>query len=355
MNCLLVSMNYEVSKGGISRVARLIAEAIQVDLSLSLHGKVSEHKVRYFNGNRFNFSIFLLKIIFLQAPTLIVFDHIGPASLLFFVPRFFLKNKKIIVFLHDEEAWSEVSGRHRYGLVKATHLLCNSEYTYRKFIQSNPSFKDKTKVCLLGGIPLSFYNHPGQINKIYEPWFKSERPFCLFVSRLWKEHRYKGYWELLNGFKIYYERNPNARMRLAIIGQGNDAGNIQSFLQEQGLENNISLFTGVDDGSLPLFYEKCQAFLFPSTREGFGFVFLEAMFFNKACIGMRGQPAEEIISDNESGILLNDHDGESVAALIADIEKFPDKYLNYGLQGKRIFNEKFSNDFFKKRFLKCIE
>ena len=50
-NKILISINFENSKGGISRVARLMAEAIIFDKVLSLHGKCKESKVKYHNKN----------------------------------------------------------------------------------------------------------------------------------------------------------------------------------------------------------------------------------------------------------------------------------------------------------------
>lgn len=352
---LLVSINFESSKGGVSRVAHLMHHAIDATAVLSLYGNtsLSGNGIRYFAQNRLSFIRALAWYILFHRPSVIIFDHVGPASLLTIVPAFLLK--KVIVFLHDEEAWKPVSARHKMGLDKATYLLCNSQYTYQKFIGHNPIYKSKTQVCLLAGIPTSFENNEIlPIPELFKNWFANITPYVIFVSRLWKEHRYKGHLELIAAFKILKDTDPNVPLRLAIIGQGDDAEFIQQQLISLKLENNISLFTNVSDNDLSKFYSHSCGLVFPSIREGFGFVFLEAMYFGKPCIGVIDQPAEEIIVPNVSGILMKNNSPESIVQVLKDIIGNGKKYERMGLEGKKIYNEKFTNKHFQKRFLNCI-
>ena len=229
-NTLLVSMNYETSKGGVSRVAHLMGEAIEPQTVLSLYGaeNLSTKNIRYFAQKKLPFLCALVPYILFKRPSLIVCDHIGPASLLAIIPNFLLN--KVVVFLHDEEAWKPVTARHRQGLNKATHILCNSQYTYKKFIAHNPAFLSKTQVCLLAGVPKSFENTVLQTSSpAYFNWVEGS-PYLIFVSRLWQEHRYKGYMELIEGWKLAKEKNPLFALRLAIVGNGDDAQNVQNLL-----------------------------------------------------------------------------------------------------------------------------
>ncbi len=353
-NTLLVSMNYETSKGGVSRVAHLMGEAVIPNRVFSLYGNenLSSKNIRYFAKKKLPFLWAFVAYILFHRPKLIICDHIGPASLLAMIPVFLLK--KVVVFLHDEEAWKPVSARHKLGLNKATHILCNSDYTYQKFIAHNPIFASKTQVCLLAGVPKSFENTIIQIsNNAYSSWLEGT-PFLIFVSRLWQEHRYKGYMELIDGWKLAKEKNPAFALRLAIVGNGDDAKNVTDKIQNTGLNNCISLFTEISDIDLSIFYSKSKGLIFPSIREGFGFVFLEAMYYGKCCIAVIDQPAAEIIAQNSSGILMKDNSPETICEILLDMDANPAKYEEMGKRGKIIYNEKFTNADFKKRFLNCI-
>lgn len=353
---LLVSINFESSKGGIARVARLMAEAIPFDLVLSLYGDLKELNVRYHRQNSWKFMMDFLWTFYTRMPNLIVFDHVGPASLLGFIPSLFLKNKKIVVFLHDEEAWRKVSKRHAWGLRKSTHILCNSNYTYKKFIASNPEYKFKTHVCLLAGVPSSFLSPiSDKLPEQHTTWFTSQNPYCVFVSRLWKEHRYKGHFELIEAYNLHYQKNPNAKLRLAIIGNGNDVDNINQYIDQHKLTKVVQVFTGINDTALIQFYKHSCGLIFPSTREGFGFVFLEAMYFSKVCIGIKDQPAEEIIIAEKTGKLLDNNHPSTILSIIESMENYPDQFKTLGMEGKLLFESKFMNKHFIARFLDCID
>ena len=52
------------------------------------------------------------------------------------------------------------------------------------------------------------------------------------------------------------------------------------------VENIAHLTVNVSNDLLPAYYENCDVFLLPSSREGPGMVFLEAMYHAKQCIGV---------------------------------------------------------------------
>jgi glycosyltransferase involved in cell wall biosynthesis len=51
--------------------------------------------------------------------------------------------------------------------------------------------------------------------------------------------------------------------------------------------------------------QRCAVFALPSSFEGLGCVYLEAMASGKAAIGCRGQGVEEIIEDGKNGFLIS--------------------------------------------------
>lgn len=353
---LLVSINYETAKGGVSRVAHLMASALPPSQVLSLYGNqcLNVKNVKYFQQRTLLFAWALLKYIIINRPSTILFDHVGPASILAVVPRFLLK--KVIIFLHDEEAWKPVSARHAKGLNKASHLLCNSAYTFNKFVAHNPAYLPKTKVCLLAGVPADFEQLQAIGREdVYKNWFLNPTPYVVFVSRLWKEHRYKGYMELVAAFEIVKKSNPSFALRLAIIGSGDDVEALQESIKSAQLEDIVEIFSNIEDKELARFYQNSVALVFPSIREGFGFVFLEAMYFSKACIGVINQPAEEIIDHEKSGILLKDNLPLTIAEILEDIAYNNLKYKNMGIEGYKLYANQFTNSHFKVRFLDCID
>jgi glycosyltransferase involved in cell wall biosynthesis len=68
-----------------------------------------------------------------------------------------------------------------------------------------------------------------------------------------------------------------------------------------GLGDNVFLPGKVPHELLPSYYAACDIFVLPSLKEGFGIVFLEAMYHGKACIGANAGGAAEVVHDRVAG------------------------------------------------------
>ncbi|HRI62959.1 MAG TPA: glycosyltransferase [Polyangium sp.] len=348
---ILLSADFRDGKGGISRVARTLDEVVGFSSVISYDGETSERDVRikFCGGNRALFVARALPRLHLGPPDLIFCDHADVSV----VPALLAhKKSRLIIFLHDEEAWGPFTRKRKIGLSRASLLLCNSEYTRRRFLARHPEFEAITRSCLLGGVPKAFgsVKHSGPL----DPWLLDPRPFALFVSRLWREHRYKGHLELIEAFaRLRDVAGP--RLRLAIVGSGNDVPTIEERIKAHGLGDHVRVFTGVDDGLLQEFYKKSLFFILPSVREGFGLVFLEAMSCGKPCVAIRNQPAEEIIEQGISGYLLDDNSAETIAAALAPIQRDPEKMRLMADGAKLRYDTHFTREAFRSRFERALE
>ncbi len=61
---------------------------------------------------------------------------------------------------------------------------------------------------------------------------------------------------------------------------------------------------GVSDAELVSLYERCEAFVLPSGKEGFGIVFLEAMYFGAPVIAAGEKGAIDVVRDGDTGIAV---------------------------------------------------
>ena len=82
---------------------------------------------------------------------------------------------------------------------------------------------------------------------------------------------------------------------------------------------SVRHFCGVSDEQLGQLYREAWLVGYPSTYEGFGLVYLEAMASGTAQVVSRNRGAEDVIADSGAGRLISDEDfGAHLVALLGD-------------------------------------
>jgi phosphatidylinositol alpha-mannosyltransferase len=170
------------------------------------------------------------------------------------------------------------------GAKLADHVVGISETT-RESMQA-------VKTIIHCGVDVSAF-HPGP---------KTENPTLLFVGT--EGGRKRGAW-LAEMFKSQVlPAVPNAELRMVS--------------ERTGVEPGIRRYGRVSSETLAELYRSSWAFCLPSTYEGFGVPFIEAMAAGTAAIGTAPNPgAREVLGDGAYGAFVDDADlaGELVAML----------------------------------------
>jgi phosphatidylinositol alpha-1,6-mannosyltransferase len=226
--------------------------------------------------------------------------------------------------------------------------MANSAYTVQKFKQINPAFVDlPIRVCPLGVEPAPFSSErpmatPGKI--------MPER-FALMVSRMVVEDRYKGHDMLLELWREVLQSTP--QLNLVIVGEGSDRPRLQEKCRNLGLEDYV-IFTGlIPDEQLRGLYSDCEFFVLPSSGEGFGLVFLEAMRAGKACIAAHGAAAE-IVEPGVTGLLVNSDSPREVRNAVQRLAGDPQLAKKMGMASYQRFLDKFTADRFAESLLSAL-
>jgi glycosyltransferase involved in cell wall biosynthesis len=137
------------------------------------------------------------------------------------------------------------------------------------------------------------------------PAFLPEGPFLLSIGNALPHKNFHVLFDMLASL-------PGPRLVIA----GKVATPYGAFLRDEvarrGLSDRAILPGEVSDGDRQWLYEHCEAFLFPSLAEGFGFPVLEAMQCGKAVFMSRATSLPEIAGDH--GFFFDAHDGPALAA-----------------------------------------
>lgn len=195
------------------------------------------------------------------------------------------------------------------ALRKAAHIIAVSNYTRNRLPKD---VRDRTKV-ISNGVDLDMVNE--KANAITPPG----HPCILSVGALKPR---KGFTELINGFAVFHKTHPSAH--LVIIGRADNAqtaDELKTLIQKHELTNNIHLLGEVSRADLLGWYRACDAFaLTPIEKggvEGFGLVYLEARLFGKPVVASKASAAEDIVTEDIHGTLVNTTSPTDVAEGIA--------------------------------------
>jgi glycosyltransferase involved in cell wall biosynthesis len=163
--------------------------------------------------------------------------------------------------------------------------------------------------------------------------------YYLVVSRL---EPYKKVDLVIEAFKKLKQDN------LIIVG----SGSLKNELSKHEYPN-ITFLQSVDDMQLAYIYSHAQA-LIMAQEEEFGYVALEAQFYNCPVIAYKSGGAQETVLDNKTGIFFSHQNSESLVVAIENYKKISYTLKNY--LKKNAFNhlKKFSKDTFNKHILKLL-
>ena len=121
-----------------------------------------------------------------------------------------------------------------------------------------------------------------------------------------------------------------------------------------GLEQHVSFLGRISDETLADLYRRCAVFVMPSSHEGFGLVFLEAMKTGAACIGGIGAAAE-VIEHEVTGLIVDPQQPDHVREAILHLLRDSACRQRMGAAGAVRFARYFTAKQFQQRLLALLE
>lgn len=169
--------------------------------------------------------------------------------------------------------------------------------------------------------------------------------FTLIVGRMGASERYKGHDELLAAWPHVAARVPGAR--LVVAGGGDDRARLEEKAAALGFGASVH-FTGfVSEATLAELYRRAALFALPSSGEGFGLVFLEAMRAGTPCVALTGTAPAEIVADGATGRLVPPGDPKALEAVLVSLLSDPARARALGAAGKARERQAFGYDRFR--------
>ena len=217
-------------------------------------------------------SIFNLRKIILNEKPEIVVSHGFPAVFLIPLSLIFFKNKPKIFYVHHSEKSQEnflVRKIYLWFLKKYRKIIGVSSKTSESLKKVFPEIKEKI-ITIPNGIEIKRFEIAETKQEIRKKLNLPNGILGICVGRLTKFKNQKFLIKVAKEIK-------RDDFFILIIGDGDEYENIQKEIKKENLENRIKLLGFIPSDLIPFYLKASDIFLYPSLKEGFGIVVLEAM------------------------------------------------------------------------------
>lgn len=165
----------------------------------------------------------------------------------------------------------------------------------------------------------------------------------VFIGRIVKD---KGINELVAAFKRVNEKHKH--VRLVLVGPKED--DLDPILPETATEihsNNAITEVGSQKDVRP-FYQNADALVFPSYREGFPNVVLEAEAMGLPSIVTDINGSREIIVESKNGTIIPPHDEQALYEAMLNWVENPQEVASMAANARKMISERFEKSFVQK-------
>ncbi len=221
-----------------------------------------------------------------------------------FLAKFLRPSLLIVLFVHGDEVWNDPTHRamrfYEPWLLKCvTRIASVSNYTAQRM--ADAFSVPKEKFC-------QFPNAVDVINCALPNFL--DGPSVLSVTRMGHGDREKNIDKVLQAVSLILPDIPN--LRYNIVGDGEMRPELEMHAKELGIADSVHFYGRVNDDALQQAYENATLFVLPSSKEGFGIVYLEAWQHGLPVICSVKGASSEIVSDGFDGFAV---DPDNVSAL----------------------------------------
>ncbi len=358
---LLLTLKVFSATGGIEKVCRVAGKALYEQALtgpfsikiLSMYDRTEDAEdnpyfpTEIFKGFKIN------KMRFIKAAVdegrfadIVILSHINLLLVGWMIKKI-SPHTKVLLFAHGIEIWGQVSKSKSSMLRFCDKFICVSQFTKDSIVQQHTVEPAKCAVlnnCIDPYLPL-----PSLTRKdpalLAAHGFTSEHLLLFTLTRLSSKDRYKGYDKVFEALALLKEKYPNLRY---LVGGGYDdieKAYVDAEVIRLGLQQMVTITGYIPEEELAGYFAMADIYVMPSRKEGFGIVFVEAMFYGLPVIAGNVDGSVDALLNGELGLLVNP---ESIGEVRNAVEKILDDPLLYTPDRKKLM-EQFSYESYKEK------
>ena len=225
---------------------------------------------------------------------------------------------KLVLLAHGIEVWKPLGWLKMMMLHKCDLILPVSHFTCEKIVQLHGL--DANKCRVLNNSLDPFLERP--LNKEKDPALLARyslhpgNKILLTVARMADTELYKGYDKVIGAMARLIQDFPDLRYLLVGKYGQQEKKRLDILINRHGVQEMVIFAGFVPDEELAAHFSLADIFIMPSEKEGFGIVFIEAMFYGKPVIAGNKDGSVDALCNGELGLLVDPGNVEEIAAAI---------------------------------------
>jgi len=338
---LFLTLNTFSSTGGIEKVCRIAGKALHdiaggagYDFEMySMYDHPRQVIEKYvpravfeaFSGKRISFIKESVKTG--RNSEVVILSHVN-LLIVGFLIKLVSPKTKVCLIAHGIEVWRPFPAWKRRMLKKLDQVLPVSEFTCQKMISLyglNPSKLTVLNNCL---DPFLTRNIDSSLQGALKEEFGFEKDDVILftLTRLKSSEQYKGYDRVIAALPAVLEKNSSVKYLIA--GKYDDAEKkrLDELIQDLNLNDRVVFSGFAEDEQIEKLFTLSDVYVMPSSGEGFGIVFIEALFYGKPVVAGNADGSVDALDGGKLGLLVDPFNKEE---LIAAVEKILKKKRDY--------------------------
>ena len=221
---------------------------------------------------------------------------------------------KLWLQVHGIEAWTKPSYVTEHAAMMSDLVTSVSRFTRTQMLH-NWWWDDPAGIKVLPNTIGSKFSPGPKSAALVQRYRLHGRRVMLSVSRLASAEAYKGHDRVIAALPRIREQFPD--LVYLVVGDGDDSVRLMQLAQQYDQEQHV-IFAGiVPDDELVDHYRTADVFVMPSTREGFGIVFLEAAACGLPVIGGNRDGSWDALREGLVGCAIDPtNEDEIVSAVV---------------------------------------
>lgn len=259
------------------------------------------------HSGRAAYSVAALREAFRVRPDIVFCGHLYMAPLAWLTVV--LVGAKLVIQTHGIDAWPRPSNLIRWASERATMILSVSRYS-RARVLDWAAIPPERAVVIPNTVSDCFT--PGDGAALRRKWDLEGKKVILTVGRMSAGERYKGQDRVIEALPSLAAAGHD--VVYVIAGEGDDRPRLERLAHKIGARGSVLFVGALSFEKLIEAYRMADLFVMPSTGEGFGIAFLEAMACGTPALGLDVAGAQDALCEGKLGRVATESELSDVLA-----------------------------------------